>query len=440
MDLIQYKKLLSQYVSFQSISTDKKFQPEVAKTVNWLTQLLKSGGFKVRLLKTSGANPLVFGSITISPKVSTVLVYGHYDVQPAQKEDGWQTDPFQLSEKSGRLFGRGVMDNKGQNLIHIGTVLQLIKQKRLRYNVKFLLEGDEETGSTQMDKLLRQNKRLLRADYVLVSDGEIVRDNPTIEASLRGGFNLTLTYITGKNNLHSGIFGGAVPSAPHELTKFLSKIYDSKNKVAVPGFYNNVDKITPSQIKNNKSISPLKEILSVAGVKQLLPETGFDFYTQTGLRPTIQITGLKSGYIGEGYSNIVPATAEVRLNFRVVKSQDPRKVLAAFTKFVTSNTPSYVKYQIDVHGIHNPVKIDINSAKAKEVRAIMKKAYGKEPIVKYVGGAIGFVTSVKETLGVDTILASLANDDGHMHGVNENFEIDLIKKGLRFSEMFFATP
>lgn len=433
-----FKKLFGTYVSFKSVSTDKQYQSQMKAVVEWLGRLLSENNFKVQVLPEKNSNPLVFGTFTVSPKAETVLVYGHYDVQPASAKDGWASDPFKLTENKGVLVGRGVVDNKGQNLIHIFTVLNLIKEKKLKYNVKFLIEGDEETGASNWQDIFKKYKSKFTADYVLVSDGEIAGEIPTFEASLRGGFNLTLTYTTGKNNLHSGIAGGAVPNAAHELSKFIAKLYNDKNQVTVPGFYNGVDPITNFQRKNNKAISTTIQILKLVGTKTLLVETGVDFYTQTGLRPTIQVTGFKAGYIEEGYANIVPAAAEARINFRIVKSQNPKLIYEAFQKYVKKNTPKYVDYKISVFGMHNPVKIDINSAKAKEVRALLKRVYGKEPIIKYVGGALPFVSSAKEVLGVDCLSVSLGNDDCNMHGVNENFKVDLIKKGLAFSRSFFA--
>lgn len=439
MDLTQYKKLLSQYVAFKSVSTDKQFRGQIAQVVTWLKQLLAKSGFKVEVWKGKTTNPVVFASYVQSSKLETVLVYGHYDVQPAEKSDGWKSDPFKLTEEKGRLVGRGVVDNKGQNLIHILTVLQLIKQRRLKYNVKFLIEGNEETANPELAGLMKKNKKKLSTDYVLVSDGEVVADTPTIEVSLRGGFNLTLTYRTGKTNLHSGLYGGAVPNAAHELSRFLGGLFNDKNQVVVPNFYEGVDKAPAELVRSNKRILRInKNLLKHAGVKRLMTEEGLDFYTQTGLRPTVQVTGFKSGYIGEGYANIVPSMAEARINFRLVASQEPQAILEHFKRHVKKNTPAHVDYDINVRGIHRPVKIDIRSEKVREVKGLLKSAHKKEVLTKCVGGAIPFVADVKEVLGLDTILVSMGNDDCNMHGVNENFKIDLIQKGLRFSEMFFG--
>lgn len=439
MDLVTYKKLLSEFVVCKSISTDSEYISEIDKTVKWLQNIFESHKFTVKILSGPTTNPVVFASYQTSPNTPTVLVYGHYDVQPASQEDGWDADPFTVVEKDNKLIARGIVDNKGQIMIHIYTVLELIKQKKLKYNVKFLIEGNEETSNPDLPQIMRDNKELLKTDYVLVSDGELVDGKPAIEASLRGGFNLTLTYTSANNNVHSGIYGGAIPNAAYELTKVLSKLYDENNTITIPGFYENVDEISDEQLQNNSKISQTSEkLLDHIGVEQLKTEKGYDFYTQTGQRPTLQITGIKTGYIGNGYANIVPAQAEARINFRIVASQKPEDVIKSFENFIAHNSPKYLKYQITTNGLHNPVKIDLNSEIMRKVQDDLEKAYGEKPVIRYVGGAIPFVGDIKEIFGINTILVPLANDDCNMHGANENFKIDLIQKGLTFSKLFFS--
>jgi acetylornithine deacetylase/succinyl-diaminopimelate desuccinylase-like protein len=315
----------------------------------------------------------------------------------------------------------------------------LIKEKKLKYNIKFLIEGNEETSNPDLAELMNQNKDKLKTDHVLVSDGEIVGDRPTIDISLRGGLNLALKFTTAKNNLHSGIYGGAVPSAPWELVKFLSLIYDDEQRITIPGYYQNVDPITPEQVSNNLSIqSEAEKLLKHAGVKTLLSEPNTDFFTQTGLRPTIQITGLKSGYIDSGFANIVPATAEAKLNFRIVTSQTAQEALDKFTQYATKNIPHYVDFEIHPDGMHQPVKTDISSPIVKEVENLLTQAYGQAPLFKNVGGAIPFIGDVKAILGMEAIQIPLCNDDCNMHGDNENFEITLIDKGLLFSRSLLS--
>lgn len=434
-----YKKLLNKFVSFKSISTDKKFLPEINKTATWLLELFKNAKFEVKKIESKNSNPVVFAKYIVDKKSKTLLIYGHYDVQPASKEDGWKGEPFELSSSKTKLFARGVVDNKGQILTHIFTALELIKSKNLKYNLIFLIEGNEETSNPDLPGIIRKYKKQFKCDTVIVSDGELTNNKPTIEVSLRGGFNAKLTYRTGKNNLHSGIFGGAVPNASLELSKFLNKLFKADGSISFPEFYKGADKITEAEKINNKRLS--KEAVDIkenAGTYKLLISKGEDFYTKTGLIPTLQITGFKSGYIDSGFANIVPATAEVRLNFRIVTSQKPELVKKSFEKFVKENTPSFIKYELDFAGLHNPIKVNTKSEFVNETEKLLQKVYKSKVNRKNVGGAIPFVADCKEILGVDTLLIPLCNEDCNMHGANENFDINLIKKGLEFSNLFLG--
>ncbi len=433
----EYKKLLAEFVSFKSISTDPKFQPEIAKTVLWLKNLLAKKGFKVEIWRGATCNPVVFASYDASKDAKTILIYGHYDVQPAEKSDGWKSEPFNLNEAKSKFFARGVGDNKGQILAHIATTIRLIKDKSLGVNIKFLIEGNEETSNPDLPKIMEDHKKKLTCDIVMVSDGELTNNKPTIEVSLRGGFNCTLTFTTGKNNLHSGLFGGAVPNAAKELTAFLTKLINPDGTIRFKDFYKASDKITTDELSNNRKLAKeAKNLADLAGVKALHGKKGVDFFTLTGLMPTIQITGLKSGYIDTGYANIVPKEAEARLNFRIVASQDPKNVAADFEKFVKTNVPKYVNYNLTFNGLHKPIKVNIQNEYAIRAEKILNEVYKTHVNRKNVGGAIPFVSDVKEILGVDTLLVPMVNEDCNMHGTDENFDINLTKKALEFSSQF----
>uniref|UniRef100_A0A7C4TKG0 M20/M25/M40 family metallo-hydrolase n=1 Tax=candidate division WWE3 bacterium TaxID=2053526 RepID=A0A7C4TKG0_UNCKA len=440
MVLKEYKSLLEKFVTLKSVSTDSAFNAEIKKTADWLKSLLKENGFKTEIWQGPNSNPVVYGSYEVSPGAKTTLVYGHYDVQPASKKDGWAFEPFELTEKNGRLYGRGVVDNKGQVLTHIYTVIKLIKQNKLKQNVKFLIEGNEETSNEDLGELIKRYKGKLKTDYILISDGEMPHGNPVVEYSLRGGFNTKLVYKTAKTNLHSGLFGGAIPNAALVLTKFVAKLFDQYGNVKIPGFYDGIDPITNQQKKDNHNlIKNGNEIFQLTGAKKLTLSKDEDFYTKTGLTPTIQITGFKSGYIDEGYANIVPCEAEVRINFRTVSSQNNGKILKAFKKMIKTETPNYVDYVFSNTEPYNWVKVNTSSEIFDKTREMLKRAYGLAPLTKPVGGGIPVVSDFKEILGKESLLISLGNDDCNMHGVNENYLIDLAERGLKFSEMFFSS-
>jgi acetylornithine deacetylase/succinyl-diaminopimelate desuccinylase-like protein len=437
-DKSSYTTLLREFVAHKSISTDIAFQASISKTVDWLSELFKANGFKVQILKGNSTNPVVLASFSDNTSKETVLIYGHYDVQPADIADGWNHEPFDIIEADNRLIGRGVVDNKGQLAIHMSTIFELIKSGNLKYQIKFLIEGNEETSNPDLEGLITTYKNDLKTNHILVSDGEMLGDRPTIDISLRGGLNLNLKFKTASNNLHSGIYGGAVPSAPWEMVRFLSKIYDSDQRITIPEYYSQVDPITPEQVQNNIAIQGESDKLLVhAGIKRLLAEPNTDFFTQTGLRPTIQITGLKSGYLGDGFANIVPATAEVKLNFRIVASQTAQEALDKFTIFAKNNIPNFVDFTIDPDGMHEPIKANISAPIVSEIKAKLEDAFGKPTVFKNVGGAIPFIADVKKVLGIEVIQVPLGNDDCNMHGANENYSLDLIQKALTFSKSFF---
>jgi len=290
-----------------------------------------------------------------------------------------------------------------------------------------------------MSSLLKTHKDEFQSDYVLVSDGEVVGDNPTIDMSLRGGLNLTIKFRTAQNNLHSGIYGGAVPNAAYELTRFLSQLYTANNQIAIPNYYDHVDQITKDQLDNNLVLkSEADKLLKHTGVKTLLAEPDMDFFTQTGLRPTIQVTSLKSGYLDPGYSNIVPATAEAKLNFRIVKSQTSQEALEKFTMFAKACIPSYVDFEISSNGQHEAVKANISSPIFKLAQNLLEASFGKPVLFKNVGGAIPFVGDIQDIFGVDVLQVPLCNDDCNMHGVDENYDLQILAKAQDFSRKFFS--
>ncbi|MFH1898994.1 MAG: M20/M25/M40 family metallo-hydrolase [Patescibacteria group bacterium] len=435
----KFKENLGGIIKYKSISTDKAYKQEMKKTVEALETLFKRNGFKTQVLKGKTTNPYVYAGLNIDKNKKTILIYGHYDEMPVGDTNKWVGDPFKLTEKNGRLYGRGVIDNKGQFLIHFTAVTELAKNNNLKYNVKFLLEGNEETGNTEIAEVIRVNRKLLSCDFVLISDGETTANRPTIEAGFRGGSNVTLGFKTAKGDVHSGLYGGAIPNAAHELSILISKFYDKNNKVAIPGFYEGLDKPTKSELLNNKSLkfSSLK-LKELTGIKSLKCEKGIDFFTQTGLRPMLTVSGMKSGYTDEGYNNIVPCYAETKINFRFAASQDPRKILSDFKKFVMRNKPSYVSCEINVSSSWPALKMATKTKLVENIKKILEEVYKEKVAFRFVGGSIPVIGFFKSILKTQVVSIPLANEDCNMHGTNENFKLKLVEKALEFSTSFFA--
>lgn len=427
-----YKSLLQQAIQFRSVSTDPQFAPQIEGMVSWLSETLQKKGFAVERFE-GYANPIILGTYTTDKNAKTCLLYGHYDVQPANIQDGWNTEPFEVHEDENRFYARGVVDNKGQFLIHLATIFDLIDQNKLKYNIKFLIEGNEETGSPKIAQCIKDNHEKLACDFVLISDGEITGKSPVIELGFRGGANTTLTIQTATNDLHSGIYGGIAPSAAHELSKFISTLYDEKNKITIPHFYDDVDPISEKPTPFNKH-----EYENITGCKTLLHEEKIDPALQTGLRPSIQVTGISTGYTGEGYRNSIPAKAIAKINFRLVKSQDPQKIMEQFEYYIKKTLPDYVSYTFEITDPYEGIKLDINNEYVQKAQEKLTEAFQTQPLHKYSGGGLPIVTLFNDLLKVPQVLVPLGNEDCNMHGVNENFDKAILEKALLFSNNFFS--
>lgn len=434
----KYQKFLKKFVSFKSVSTDPQFASEIEKTAKWLEINLSDNGFDTQVI-TGYENPVVLATYCHDPHAKTILIYGHYDVQPARLEDGWDSQPYELTEKNGRLFGRGAVDNKGQIAIYLVTVFELIKLKKLNHNIKFLIEGNEETGSDRLSDFIKDHQELFASDFVVISDSEIASGHPAIEVGFRGVINASITFTTSDRDLHSGLFGGSVPNAAHELISLIEKLYKGKTTIAIDGFYDDVIKPTKSELQNHRSFPFSKDHhYKVTGTKALFSENNYDFYTQTGLRPSIEITGFESGYNGVGFKNAVPHTATVKLNIRIVPNQDPKLIASGFEKFVKKHTPPYVTCKLRVGDGNKPIRIDATSELATKAALLLEKTFNKKVLYKYCGATIPIVVDFEEILHIPQVLIPFCNEDCNMHGANENFEIELIKKDISFAVKFLG--
>lgn len=433
-----YQSLLSDLISLKSISTDPAFAGEIQATADWLMNLFTNKGFETKLF-TGFGNPVVYASLVVDPKLETVLVYGHYDVQPASKEDGWETDPFTLSERAGRLYGRGVVDNKGQFMIHVVGVLEALRNKTLAYNVKFLIEGNEETGGAGIDRLIAVEKSAMAADYILISDGELPY-KPVVTASFRGVFNATLKVTTATDNLHSGLFGGAVANAAEELARLIAKLNDDQYQSLIPGFYDGQVTMKDYEIAKCQLMDREKsQLFGGLGIKKVFGGEHQSFSAKIGFVTMLTVTGLKSGYIGEGYANIVPNYAEARINARIAAGHRAQDILQKLTQYLKEIAPDYLQIEVtDVGSICDPIKINVETKKHQEVFKMLAEVYGAEVLIDFCGAIVPIAGDFQKTFGVEPLLVSLGNDDCHMHGTNENFELGLVKKGLTFSEKFFT--
>ncbi len=439
----RYTQLLKEFVALRSISTDPKYAEDIEKTAAWLGNLLKENGFEVEIVKGFG-NPIVHAQYKNTEngaqKKQHVLIYGHYDVQPASKEEGWSSDPFELTEKNGRFLGRGAVDNKGQIMIYLTTVIELIKQKKLGYDVSFLIEGNEETGSAGIDRFVEKNKEKLTADFLLVSDGEITAGHPVIEVGFRGVLNVALTIETSTKDNHSGLYGGIIPNAATELTILLGKLFDqstNEQKINIKGFYDNITPPTPADITTNEKIPFDKNELSeISGAKTFFAREGWNIHTQLGFAPSLEITGIQSGYTGVGFRNSIPGRATAKMNLRLVHNQKPDDIVKKFKAFVAENLPSYCSFTFEGDESCPAVHLNAEGPIFEKATKLMEDVYKDSVLHKYCGATIPLAVLFEESLQIPQLYIPMANEDCNMHGADENFTIDLIKKGLAFAEAF----
>ena len=435
-----YTSLLSKFISFKSISTDPAHAQDCTDAAMWLQKTFTAQGFTAELLPLKRSNPLVHAYYEVSKDAPTVLIYGHYDVQPAQKE-GWHADPFTVHEKAGRLYARGVMDNKGQVLIHIASVFDLIKEGTLTYNVRFLIEGDEESGSPDVAGAIATHKKKLACDYILVSDGILCADErPGYEKSYRMAANMRVHITTANNDLHSGLYGGAVPNAAQVLSRILGTLVDDKtHTVTAPGFYAGVTTPDSATLRDARKAHSNSAAQEEAGVKKLLLQKGQSFGTQTGFFPSLEISGIASGYTGPGFQNIVPHAADARINVRVAPGQKTAQVMQALARHIKKQTPSYATLTIETEEYGDPILVDTDNDYSQRAREVAHDVYGKAPVPLYCGATIPIVGLFQDILKKPVVSIGLSNADSNIHGVNENFTKAAIAKGYAFSRALLGS-
>lgn len=430
-------QILQKYVGYKSISTDSRFVQEVKNVQAFLVALFKENGFDIAYSVTIGEeNSGVIAKCIVDPKAETVLVYGHYDVQPVDTE-GWKANPFEVYEEDDRLYGRGIMDNKGQMAMHIATVFDLLKADALKYNVTFFIEGGEEISSPGIVDFVESHSDILKCDYILISDGELLAgEKPVIEASLRGCINFRLDFSTAPSDQHSGTYGGLLPSALDEMAKLIPNITPHNIK----GFMHNVEEPSDKIVQDLIAVRE-NEVLKVTQVKELVRYNHWldmPIEVQIGFMPSITVTGFSGGYVGEGSRNSVPSKAFANISIRTVTGMGTQHILRKMQEFFSLAVPKYVDWNMTVQSSCEPVAIDTTSDVAKHAMQLLEKSHGSYPTLKYVGGSIPVVSAFALVLQVPVLLIPLGNNDANMHGTNENLTISAIEKGLNFSKSFFS--
>jgi acetylornithine deacetylase/succinyl-diaminopimelate desuccinylase-like protein len=425
------------FLRFPSISTDEDYSEKVAECAHWLVEKLTGMGLDTQLVSTPG-HPVVWARNKHKTGRRTVMIYGHYDVQPPDPLELWDSPPFDPVLKDGFVFARGATDNKGQILAHIlGVQETLEKDGDLPVNLHFVIEGEEEIGSGNLGNFLSENKEALWCDVVVVSDtGMIARGVPTLSYGLRGVTALELKVTGAKMDLHSGIYGGAVANPITALAQLLATLHDREGRVAIAGFYDKVKSLEDWEREawRKLPIDGDKEVLEETGSPALFGEAGYSTLERLWARPTAEINGIGGGYQGKGTKTVIPSHAMAKLTFRMVPSQEGEEILELAKKHLRKNLPPGVTLEI-THGHSGPWYLtDPHSAYGEAAQRALKEAFKAEVALIREGGSIPITTQFRTILGVETLLVGLALPGCRAHSPNENFPLENLDGGIRLNK------
>jgi acetylornithine deacetylase/succinyl-diaminopimelate desuccinylase-like protein len=415
-----------------SVSARSEHKDDMQKCAEAVKQrLLEAGAGKVQIFATEG-HPIVYGEKIIDPAKPTVLVYGHYDVQPPDPLELWHSGPFEPVIKDGKIYARGSCDDKGQFYMHVKALEIMNQTDTLTTNIKFLIEGEEEVGSPNLGKFVKANHALLKADVILISDTAMISlENPSMDIGVRG-----LSYIevevTGANrDLHSGVYGGAVANPITILAKMIASLHDENNHVTIPGFYDDVVVATDAERKL-MAAAPFdeKEYKDDLGVKELWGEKGFTTNERTGIRPTIELNGIWGGYTGEGAKTVLPGKAFAKISARLVPNQGSDKITQLLIDHLQKIAPANVQVKASLHHGGEPYMTPIDSKGYRAAAKAIETTFGKQPIPVRGGGSIPICALFEKELGVKIIFMGFGLDSDNLHSPNEKFNIDNYYKGI----------
>lgn len=423
---------LLELLRIPSVSANSEHKNDMSRCAEVVkNRLLEAGADKAEVYSTNG-HPVVYGEKIIDPMKPTVLVYGHYDVQPPDPLELWNSGPFEPVIKDGKIYARGSADDKGQFYMHVKALEMMVRTETLSSNIKFLIEGEEEIGSPNLAAFVAENKNLLKADVILISDSSMISmDTPSIDIGVRG-----LAYIqvevTGPNrDLHSGVYGGAVANPITILSKMIASCHDENNHITIPGFYDDVVEST-SEERVLMARAPYNEddFKKDLGVNELWGEKGFSTNERTGIRPTLELNGIWGGYTGEGSKTVLPSKAHAKISARLVPNQSSEKIAKMLIEhFKKIAPPSVTVTAFELHG-GEPYMTPIDSLAYKAAAAAITKTFGKEPIPVRGGGSIPICSILEKELGIKIVFMGFGLDSDNLHSPNEKYELVNFYKGI----------
>src|SRR5688572_24838877 len=429
----RYVDELKQYLGIPSISALPEHQPDVRRTAEWSADHMKGIGLEnVRLFETPG-NPIVYGEWLHAAGAPTILFYGHYDVQPVDPIELWESPPFEATVRENELYARGAADDKGQVFMHFKAIEAHMKQAgRLPVNIKVFLEGEEEVGSLHLDEFVRQNKTLLAADVVVISDSAMfAREIPSICYGLRGLVYYQIDLRGTKSDLHSGGFGGAMANPAFVLAQMLSQMKDKGGRVKITGFYDDVRELTEAERAEWRKL-PFNETRyrKELGAPKLFGETGYSTLERVWARPTFEVNGLLSGFTGEGAKTVLPATAMAKVSMRLVPDQHPDKVASLFEGYLRKVAPKTVELKVTrMHG-GKPWMAEFDNKYVRAAGRAIERGFGKTPVFNREGGSIPVVSTFQEELGVPSVLFGVGLPDENAHAPDERLDLGNFHNGI----------
>lgn len=430
---------LFELLRIPSVSTDPKFKGDVLKAAQFLEQKLKAAGAdSVEVCPTKG-HPIVYAEKIIDPNLPTVLVYGHYDVQPADPYELWDSPPFEPVIKDDKIYARGSADDKGQMYMHVKAFEAMMHFKSLPCNIKFLIEGEEEAGSDNLDIFVSENKQRLSADVVLISDTHIISmDTPSITVGLRGMSYMEVEVTGPSRDLHSGTYGGAVANPINILCKMIASLKDDDNRITIPGFYDKVQSLTDEERKVlNTAPFDLEQYKRKLQIDDVEGEAGFTTLERVGIRPTLDVNGIWGGYTGEGAKTVLPSKAHAKISMRLVANQDHKEITKLFTEHFKKIAPKSVKVKVTPHHGGAPATTPTDSLAFQAATMAFEEAWGKKPIPTRDGGSIPIVALFKQELQINALLMGFGLDDDAIHSPNESYGVLNYTKGIETITLFF---
>ncbi len=430
---------LFELIRIPSVSAKEEHKGDMVKAAEHLKKnLMDAGADSAKVYPTNG-HPVLYGEKMIDPALPTVLVYGHYDVQPAEPFELWDSEPFEPEVRDGKIWARGADDDKGQLFMHVKAFELMVQTGTLSCNVKFMIEGEEEVGSENLEQFCKDYKDMLKADVILVSDTTMIADDiPSITTGLRGLSYMEVEVIGPKRDLHSGLYGGAVANPCNMLTKMIASLTDKDNHITIPGFYDDV-LVSSKEERAEMAKRPFEkdEYMESIGITKLVGEEGYTSHERLGIRPCLDVNGIWGGYIEDGAKTILPAKAYAKISMRLVPNQNSDEIAKLFEKHFKSIAPEGVKVNVKyLHGGQAYVS-PIDTIEYKAASMAMETSFGKKPIPVRSGGSIPIISTFEKVLGIKSILLGFGLDVDAIHSPNENYPLFNFYKGIETIPLFY---